>query len=446
MQVTETAAEGLKREFRIVVPAARIQEQIESKLKELSTQVRIPGFRPGKVPMGLLRKKYGTSVWGEVLEAAVNDGAQQAIEQNSLRPAMQPKIEIVAAPEQGDLEFTVAVETLPEITTMDFKTIALDKPKVSVPEEEVEKALGTIAERQEKTEAAPEGHKAESGDVAVIDFLGKKDGVPFEGGKAEGYSLKLGSNTFIPGFEDQVIGMAAGESKTVAVTFPEQYQSAELAGQPAEFDVTVHEVRKAVPAALDDELAKAVGLESLDALRTAIREELERGYTDQARVIMKRKLLDILADNHDFTVPQGMVEAEFEAIWKQIEQDKAAGRLDAADAAKSEEELRAEYRTISERRVRLGLLLAEVGRKSEITVTQDDVNRAIMAEARRFPGQEHFVFQYYQRNPDALNMLRAPIYEDKVVDFILELANTTEKPVSPEELAKLAEEADKAQA
>jgi trigger factor len=434
MQVTKTNADGLKHEFKVVIPAGQLEEKVQTRLVEVGQTVRIPGFRPGKVPMGILKKKYGPSIMGEVLEAAVNDGARHACEENKLRPALQPKIEITSYTEGGDLEFTVAVETLPEVAIMDLATLSLEKPVTPVDDAQLDEALLSIAARSEKTEAAPAEQAAVSGDVVVIDFLGKLEGVPFDGGKAEGYSLKLGSNSFIPGFEEQLIGVKAGDERVVSVTFPAEYGNADLAGKPTEFDIKVHEVRQVVPAVIDDELAKNLGLDDLAALKTAIREEIEREYNGLSRVHLKRSLLDALAAGHDFGVPLGMVELEFDAIWKQIEADKTAGKLDEADAAKSEDDLKAEYRTISERRVRLGLLLSEIGRQNNITISQEDINKAVMNEARRFPGQEHMVFQYYQKNEEALESLRAPIFEDKVIDFVLELAKVTDKSVSLEEL------------
>jgi trigger factor len=446
MQITETNADGLKREFKIVVPAGQIEDRVESKLKELAQTVQMPGFRPGKVPMPMLRKKYRSSLMGEVLEAQVNDATNKAIEDGKLRPAMQPKIEITSFADGKDLEFTVALETLPEVEPVDFATIELERPKVEVSDEEIDNALARIAERNEASEAMPAEHKAETGDIAVIDFTGKRNGEAFAGGAAQNYQLKLGSGSFIPGFEEQLVGVAAGDEKTIPLTFPEQYHNAELAGQPVEFDIKVHEVRRPSTPAIDDELAKKLGLDDLAALRGAVREQIEREYGALTRTIVKRRLLDALADRHDFTVPQGMVDVEFEHIWKQVEEDQKNGRLDPEDQGKDEETLKGEYRLIAERRVRLGLLLSEVGRRNEITVTQQDVNRAVVEEARRYPGQEGLVFQYYQKNPDALNMLKAPIYEDKVVDFVLELAKTTETTVTPEELSKLAEGAEKGQA
>lgn len=446
MHITETNADGLKREFKIVVPAGQIEDQVESKLKEMAQTIRMPGFRPGKVPLPMLRKKYRPSVMGEVLESQINESTQKAIGDAGLRPALQPKIEITSFEDGKDLEFKVELETLPEVVPVDFATVELERPKVEVSDGEIDTALNRIAERNEKTEALPAEHKAENGDVTVIDFTGKRNGEPFAGGAAQKYSLKLGSGSFIPGFEEQLVGVAAGDEKTIAVTFPAEYHNAELAGQPVEFDVKVHEVRRAQKPEIDEEFAKSLGLEDLEGLRKAVRDQIEREYGQLSRGIVKRRLLDALAEKHDFPVPQGMVDVEFEHIWKQVEQDKEQGRLDPEDAGKDEDTLKSEYRTIAERRVRLGLLLSEVGSRNNIQVTQDDLNRAIVDEARRYPGQEGLVFQYYQKNPDAMNMLRAPIYEDKVIDFVLELAKTNDTPVSPEELTKLAEGAEKAQA
>ncbi|MDA8232326.1 MAG: trigger factor [Magnetospirillum sp.] len=439
MQVSEIEADGLKREFKVVIPAGHLETRMQERLTEIARTIQMPGFRPGKVPLKMVRQKYASAVMGEVLEKAVNDGAQSAISEKGLRPAVQPKVEITSFQEGADLEFSVAVEVLPEITPMDFATIALRREKAGVPDSEVDIALGHIAERGETSE--PVDREARDGDTVVIDFVGTQDGIAFPGGSAEEYQLKLGSGAFIPGFEDQLLGKKAGDEVVVEVTFPESYGSEALAGKGARFDVKLREVRQTQVRAIDDDLAKSVGLDSLDALKQAVREEIGRELDSLARLKLKRKLLDVLADNHDFPVPAALVDGEFEGIWKQVEDDRKAGRLDAADAAKSEEDLTAEYRKLAERRVRLGLLLAEVGRSNNISISQDDLNRALMNEARRFPGQEHLVFQYYRNNPEALDSLRAPIFEDKVVDFILELAKVEETEVSAAELRKDPDEA-----
>jgi trigger factor len=436
MQVTQTNSDGLKHEFKVVIPAGHLESQMQSRLVEVGRSVRIPGFRPGKVPMGILRKKYGPSVLGEVVETAVNDGARHAMTEHKLRPALQPKIEITSFKEGGDLEFTVAVEALPDVAIMELGGLSIEKPMAEVSDVILGEALERIATNRETTEPAPESHAAKDGDVVVIDFLGKVDGVAFDGGKAEGYSLKLGSKSFIPGFEDQLVGAKASDERVVKVKFPEDYGAETLAGKDADFEVKITEVRTATPAKVDDELAKQLGLDDLEALKKAVREEIERDYANMSRAHVKRALLDKLAASHDFPVPQGMVDFEFDNIWKQIEQDKEQGRLDPADEGKSEDELKTEYRGIADRRVRLGLLLSEIARQNNITINQEDLNRAIVAEARRFPGQEQLVFQYYQGNEEALNNLKAPIFEEKVIDFILELATVTEKTVSVDELKK----------
>jgi trigger factor len=434
MHVTRTNTEGLTQRFKVVIPAGQIASQMDHRLTEVGRTVRIPGFRPGKVPIGILRKKYGPSVMGEVVEEAVNDGARKAISDHDLRPALRPEIAITSFTEGGDLEFTVQVEILPEVKVGDLSGLQLERPVAPVTDAVIEEALARIAERRETTEDAPKTYKAKSGDVVEIDFEGSVDGVPFEGGKAEGYGLKLGSNSFIPGFEEQLIGVKTGDKSRVTVTFPADYGAEHLAGKGAEFAVTVKQVKKVKPAAVDDELAKSLGLDSLAALTSSVRDEIAKDYAQMSRAHLKRHLLDALSDSHQFEVPAGMVTLEFDAIWKQVEEDRKAGRVDPSDEGKSDDELKGEYRAIAERRVRLGLLLSEVGRKNNIAISQDDLNRAVMTEARNYPGQEHLVIQYYQKNAEAKEALRAPIFEEKVVDFIIELAKITDRPVSVEDL------------
>ncbi|SIS37744.1 trigger factor [Insolitispirillum peregrinum] len=436
MQVTETAAEGLKREFKIVVPAADIQAKAESRLQALSQQVRIPGFRPGKVPMPLMKQRYGASVLGEVLELAVQESADAALAERSLKPALQPKIEVTSFDEGKDLEYTLSVEILPEIAELDLKTVKLNKPKVVVADSEVEEALGRVAESRKVNVVVEDVREAVKGDVLEIDFVGSVDGVEFPGGKGEGYDLELGSGTFIPGFEDQLIGAKVGDVANVSVTFPEEYHSKDLAGKAAVFVVTVKALKAASLPALDDEFAKGLGLEDLDGLRNAIKGQIENEYSSMVRNRVKRDLLDALAEKADFPVPAGMVGLEFDAIWKQIEDAKKNDSLDEEDKGKSDDELKTEYTTLAERRVRLGLLLADLGQKNSVQVTQEDINRAVMQEAMRFPGQEQAVFQYFQNNRQALDSLRAPLYEDKVIDFILGAADVTEVEMTAEDLAK----------
>ena len=441
MQITETATEGLRREFKVVIPAADIEQRMSSRLTEIGRTVRLPGFRPGKVPMTVLKKRYGSAVMGEVLERAVNDTSSEALREQNLRPALQPKVEITAFNEGTDLEFKLAVEVLPEIQPMDFGELKLERLKPEVPEDEVQQALERVAKQQRKSETVERG--AETGDVAVIDFKGSVDGKEFPGGSAEGYSLELGTASFIPGFEDQLVGAKAGETRTVSVTFPPDYGAADLAGKAASFEVKVKEVRALQAQPIDDSLAQAVGMEKLDELRQSLSEQIERNYDDLARQRVKRTLLDRLAERHEFAVPQGMVEIEFTAIWRQFEQErvrqKSAGEPEAEEPI-NEEELKSEYRGIAERRVRLGLLLAEVGRSHNITVTPDEMNRALMDRARQFPGQERRVLDYYRNHPEAIDQIRAPMFEDKVIDFILERADVTERLVPVAELLKDDEE------
>ncbi|KAA5607199.1 trigger factor [Roseospira marina] len=434
MQVTETHSEALKREFKVVVPADSLNEKTESRLEEVGSQVRIPGFRPGKVPMSLLKKRFGGHVMGEVLEQAAQDAVQTVIKDNELRPALQPKVEISEYEPEGDLSLTIAVELLPEMETPDFSALSIEREVAEVSEEEVDTALERLANSRRGSEPVEEARPAQSGDIVVIDFVGKKDGEPFPGGTAEDYSLELGSNTFIPGFEDALIGITVGEQKEVALTFPEDYGAEDLAGQAVTFDVTVKELRQPSAMPLDDEMAKTFGRETLDELKQAIRDQIAQEYQRASREKTKRRLLDQLAEQFQQEVPQGLVDVEFDGIWKQLEQARENDQLDDEDKAKSDDDLRAEYRAIAERRVRLGLLLAKVGEDNNVTVTQDDMNQALAEQVRSFPGQEQAVLNYYRQNPDAMEELRPPIFENKVVDYILELAQVTERTVSAEEL------------
>jgi trigger factor len=434
MQITETNVDGLKRSFKVTVPAGQIETLTLGRLTEVGKQAKVPGFRPGKIPMPILRKKYGPSVMSEVVEQAVNQGASKAVADNNLKLAMRPAIQVTSFAEGGDLEFTLDIETLPEFTPMDFKSISLERLKVEADDSEINEALEHFANSRSSSEAVTEDRPAAKGDIVVIDFVGKLGDEAFPGGTAEGYELELGSNTFIPGFEDQLVGVKVGADVKVNVTFPEAYQNDKLAGKPAVFEVKLHSLKKKVPAKIDDELAKSMGMEGVDGLKKAVKEQIERDYERLARMKLKRALLDKLADGHDFPVPQGLQDSEFQAIWKQIEDAKAKDQLEEADKAKSDDELKAEYQGIAARRVRLGILLAEVGRLNDIQVQQDDLNRALVAEARRFPGQEAMVFKYYRENPDAMEALKSPILEEKVVDFILELATVSDKLASKDEL------------
>jgi trigger factor len=443
MQITETNAEGLKHEMTVVVAAADIERRVTDRLSEIGRTIRLPGFRPGKVPLNLLRKRYGPSVMGEVLERTVSDSSSEAMRERNLRPALQPKIEILSFNEGKDLQYKLAVEVLPQIEIANLGELQIERLKPDVPEDEIDKALERIAKQQRKAEPVERG--AEKGDIVVMDFVGSVGGVEFPGGSAKDYSLELGSGSFIPGFEDQLIGIKPDEARTVKVDFPADYGSADLAGKAAEFAVTAKSVKAQAEQPIDESLAGAVGMENLAVLRQAVRERIERDYQGIARQKLKRALLDRLAERHQFAVPAGMLDIELDTIWRQyqaqLERAKQAGN-EPTEPPKDEAGVKAEYRDIAERRVRLGLVLAEIGTKNNITVTQDEVNRAIGEEARRFPGQERHVVEYYRNNPGAVDGLRAPIYEDKVVDFILELAQVTDKPVSLKELLAMDEDDD----
>src|SRR5712691_2185631 len=519
MNVTETSAEGLKRELTITVPADEVEDKVTRRLGELGRSIRIPGFRPGKVPLPLLRKRYGPAVGGEVLESAVQDSSAEAMREHNLRPALPPRVEIVSAAEGADLEYKMSVELLPEMPEPDFSSLGLEKLIVDVPDEDIDRAVERIAEGQRKSE--PVERPAEEGDVLAADVVGRIGDEEIAGSRGEGRQIELGAAGLLPGFTDQLKGIGTGETREVRVTFPEDYGNPDMAGKEAVFEVAVKEVRHRLPATVDDELAKAVGLETLAELRQEVRQRMQRDYAGVARQRLKRGLLDKLAERYDFGVPPGMVEMEFNSIWAQYEADKERqkaaeagteggtagdGPVDAAalvapeetalegaserapasaeakqpearedqpaahhatphpgsaeepiDAAaivapeetaldgasdsepaasgdEDEEKTKAEFRHIAERRVRLGLLLADVGRNANITVSQEELNQALTQEARRLPGYERQVIDYYRKNPDALNNLRAPIFEDKVVDYIVELAKPEERKVTPQEL------------
>ena len=434
MQVTETKNEGLSREYSIVIPAADIEDRVLSKLAEIGQQVTIPGFRKGKVPTKLLRQRYGQSVLGDVIQDAVVESSSQAITDQSLTPATQPKIDVTKFEDAEDLEYTMAVEVMPEITAVDFKTLKLQRLTCDISDEEIEKSMANIASEMVRSEPIKRARKARKDDIVVIIFVGSIDGEEFEGGKAEDFQLTLGSERFIPGFEDQLIGAKSEEHVTVNVSFPEDYAAENLKGKDAVFEVDIKEIRERVETPIDDELAKSLGLESLDQLKDGTRQQLEQNYTMFSRNRLKRVLLDQLDESHDFEIPPGMVETEVESIWEQFEQARSEERLDDEEKDKSEEELREEYRKIASRRVRLGLLLAEVGRTNNIEVSAEEVNQAMLQEVRKFPGQERQVMEYFQQNQQAMAGLRAPIFEDKVIDFILEIAEVTDRSVTPEEL------------
>ena len=438
MQVTETKSEGLSREYTISLPASEIEEKISHRLKEIAQTAQLPGFRPGKVPVSMLRKRYGPSVMGEILEKAVGDSSQQALAEKDIRPAMQPEIEVTSFEDGKDLEYTIKVECLPEIKPVDFSKIELERLNPKPDDKEVQTALENIASSNKTSAPISKKRKSKTGDVLVIDFVGSVDGEEFPGGKADGYELELGSNSFIPGFEDQLTGSNAGDDVEVNVKFPEEYGAAELAGKEALFKVAVKEIREATAAEIDDELAKKLGLESLENLKQSISEEQGRELKNMARLRTKRHLLDKLTETCDFEIPQKLADAEFDSISAQYEEQKKSGEA-TEDEDLDEDEQRAEFKEIATRRVSLGLLLSEIGRLNNIQVSQDDITRAIMEQAQQYQGQEQAVMEFYQKNPEAMQQITAPLYEEKVVDFIIELANVTDKDVTVDELMKALE-------
>ncbi len=424
----------LAHSFTVVIPAQEFADKQTAKLEEIRKEAKIQGFRPGQAPLTIIKQKYENAVKGEVLDELIQSYTEKTFADNKIRPAMRPKVEIKSFEDGKDIEYTIEVEALPEIKPADFTKLEIEKLSAEASEKDIENALEKLAGARKTTEIVDEKRATKTGDVIVIDFVGSIDGVEFKGGNGKDYYLDLGSNTFIPGFEDQLTGHKIGETVDVNVTFPENYHAKDLAGKKALFKVDIKELRKYKNPDMNDDFAKSFGSETMDALKEMIKTELNKEYANIARMHTKRALLDALAETHTFEVPQGMVDAEFEAIWKQFEEAKKAGQLDEDEKSKSEDELKKEYRDIAERRVRLGLLLAEVANENKITLSKEDLTAAVMAEARRYPGQEKIVFEYYQKNPQALDALKAPMFEEKVVDYIMGVVKTTEKKMTPEEL------------
>jgi trigger factor len=444
MQVTETLSQGLKREYNIVLSASDLASRLDAQLADLKNKVRINGFRPGKVPVAHLKRVYGRSVMTDVVQEAITAANKQIVDDNGLRLAMEPKVELptdkdaieAALEARGDLNFKVALEVLPKIEVGEFTGLALERPVADVEDSEIDSSLQRLAMDQRTYADKPEGAKAENFDRVTVDFVGTLNGEPFEGGTAEGIEVVLGSKTFIPGFEEQLLGVTAGEKRQVQATFPEAYAERKLAGQKADFDVTVKSVAAPEAIAIDDEFAKKFGTESLEQLKGQIRDRTAFEYTRLSREKVKRKLLDALAAQYSFEVPEGLVEQEFASIWAQVEREQQASGRSFADENTTEEAARTEYRGIAERRVRLGLLLAEVGAKAEVKIPDEELTQALIARARQFPGQEKQVWDFYRGNPQALAELRAPLYEEKVVDHILGLAKVEDRKVPVAELLK----------
>jgi trigger factor len=450
MQFTETSAAGLKREYRVVVPASDLEARVNERLDDLKDRVQLRGFRPGKVPVAHLKRLYGKSAMAEVIEAAVREANGKIIDEK-LKPkgeklATEPKV--VLPSEEGavqgviegkaDLAYTVEMEIVPPITLADFKSIKLTRLTADVSDDEIDQAVKNIAEQNKPFVAKTDG--AANGDRVTLSFEGTIAGTPFEGGSGKDLPLVLGSGQFIPGFEDHLVGLKAGDSKSFDIKFPDDYRATTLAGKDVTFAVTVSAVETPGEVKIDDDFAKSLGLESLAKLKEAVKERLVREHTAASRHKLKRALLDQLDERHKFEPPPSLVEQEFSNVWGQVEKDLKDQNRTFADEGTTEEKARAEYRAIAERRVRLGLVIAEIGERNNIKVTDEQLRAAVMEQVRQFPGQERQIWEYYQKNPNALAALRAPLFEDKVVDFLVELAEVTEKPVSRDDLFKEDEE------
>jgi trigger factor len=446
MQVTETSSTGLKREYRVVVPATDLEAKVAARLDDLKGRVQLRGFRPGKVPVEHLKRLYGKSAMAEVIEATVQEANSKIVTDHGYRLAVEPKV--VLPTEEGavegviagrsDLAYTVEMEIVPSITLADFKSINLTRLTAEVSDEQIDKALQTIADQNRPFAAKQEG--AANGDRATVNFQGSLEGVPFEGGSGEDVPLIMGAGQFIPGFEENIAGLKAGDSKTFEVKFPDDYRASHLAGKNATFAVTIKAVEAPGAVTIDDEFAQTLGVESLVKLKEAVKERIAREHSLASRQKLKRALLDQLDERHKFEPPPSLVEQEFANVWSQVENDLKQQNRTFADEGTTEEKAREEYRAIAERRVRLGLVIAEIGEKNNIRVTDDQLRNAVMEQVRQYPGQERQIWEYYQKSPNALAGLRAPLFEDKVVDVLVELADVTDKPVSRDELFKEDEE------
>ncbi|MGB3500036.1 MAG: trigger factor [Mesorhizobium sp.] len=450
MQVTETLNSGLKRELKVVVPASDMEQRLSSRLNDAQGKARINGFRPGKVPMAHLRKMYGKSFMAEVVNEILNNSTRDILAERSEKSAMQPEVAMTEDEKEAeqilagkkDFEFTLNYEVIPSIEIQDFTGIKVTRQVLDLPEDEIQAQLERVAESARSYETKK--GKAEDGDRVTLDFLGKLDGTPFDGGAGNDQLLVLGSKTFIPGFEEQLVGVKAGDEKTITVTFPEDYQAAHLAGKEVTFDVTVKDVAKPGKLEINDEVAQSLGLESAEKLREIVASQLESQYGALTRQKVKRELLDALDKQYSFEAPSKLIQAEFDNIWNQVNTDLTNAGRTFADEETTEEEARAEYQKLAERRVRLGLVLAEIGEKAGVQITDDEMQRALFEFVRRYPGQEQEVYDFYRNNPSALTNLRAPLFEEKVVDHLLGQVTVTDVKVSKEEL--LADDEDDAEA
>lgn len=440
MQVVEKLNEGLSRSYEITIDKADLATKLEAKIKEIAPKMNVKGFRPGKVPVAHVKKLYSRDLMSEIIQEALSDSTQKALDDAKVRPAAQPDLKPTSDLEKvvtglEDLVFSIDIEAMPDFTPIEITEIELTRPVYEVTEADIQEVLGEILEKNTSYVSKEEADAvSQSGDKLIIDFLGKLGEEAFEGGAAQDAELVIGSNTFIPGFEEQLIGVKKGDTPTLQVTFPEAYGAAHLAGKEATFEITVKDILAPIKSEATEEFATGLGLESLDKLKEVLKTNLESQYSQNSRFKLKRALLDLLDEKHSFDLPSRMLEAEFAGIWAQVEQDKSNGQLSDEDLAKSDDDLKAEYRKIAERRVRLGLVLAEIGTLKKVQVTDQEVGQAIMAEARNYPGQEKQVFDFYRENPQAAAQIRAPIFEEKVCDLIFSVAKLTDKPVTKEEL------------
>jgi len=450
MQVTETVSDGLKRELKVTVALPEIQEKVDARLHEMKQRANIKGFRPGKVPVEHLRRLYGRSIMTEVLQQTISETSQKAISEREERPAQQPQINLPEDSQgvesvisgEADLEYTMSFEVIPDMELADLRQLKLEKEVAEVEDEDIDKSVQQLLESSASYE--PKDGASEDGDQLKVDFVGKIDGEPFEGGSAEDIAVVLGKNQFIPGFEEGLIGAKPGEERVVNVTFPEEYGAEHLAGKQAEFDVKVKEVGAPKLPEADDDFAKTMGFDSMDKLRDAIRDKLGKELEQASRTKLKRQLLDELDKAHDFQLPASLVEQEYNELWQQTTQQMERSGQNFEDTGTTEEAEQARNRKLAERRVRLGLVLAEIGQRNNIEVTDEEMKRAMMDQARQYPGQEKQVIEYFQQNPNALMELRGPVFEEKVVDYALAMAEVNEKSVSKDDLFKMPEEEDAA--
>jgi len=441
MNVTEITNQGLKREYKVTIPHQAIEGLLSERLQQMGEQTKIAGFRKGKIPLNVLQNRFGKEARIEVVQHVIREQASKILRENSLVPALEPEIRVINDQAENELEFVMSLETTPSIVLKDLQDMKFIRLQPTIAEDDIEKELRAIAERSPLYETVEKKRAAKKGDAVVIDFDGTVEERPLQGGSAKDFQLELGSGAFIPGFEDQLVGAKAGDKIKVSVTFPEDYQAQDIAGKKAEFDVIVKELKEKISAKIDDELAKRMGLADLAALKKNLEEFMLQDCQGRSRMHLKRQLLDLLAKQYDFAVPEKMVQVEFDAIWKQIEQELSQAQsreevLGAEHAAADPETLRRDYQSIAERRVRLGFLLAEIGKKNSIVVTNDELRAAVVQQASRYPGQEKQVIEYYASNNQALMLLRAPLFEDKVVDHLLTQSEIADKKVALEEFSK----------